>query len=152
MNSNKKNLSGFSLFEILVTLGILLMITAVVFPVTLQKSQKSKLESYASQLVTDLYYQQQRSARRGTAEGIDIDSNGYTMFDGISELDATETQTKTYPANIWIEAISLTTGDEILFPAGEFKPSVYGSVNITDGRSSMRVSINREGLIEYENL
>lgn len=150
--NSSNNLKGFSLFEILITIGILLIMSALVFPITVQKANRAKLQEYASQLTTDMYYQQQRSALKGIDGGIALKSNGYTIFDGESLLTATETQEENYPGNIYIHSISLSSGTEILFSDGEFKPSTYGSLIISNGTHSARVYINEEGLIEYEML
>ena len=154
MNNGNRNktFEGFTLLEILLTLGILLVIATLVFPITLQKAQESKLEVYANQLTNDLYYQQQRSSLKGLSSGIAIDNNGYTLFDGESLSNASETQVKTYPSNISINSVALTSGNEIIFPEGKFKPSTYGTLVITDGQSSISIYINREGLIGYEIL
>lgn len=152
MNKKDTKLKGFSLFELLLTMAILLVITVLVFPITLQKTQRSKLESYASQLATDLYYQQQRSFLKGIPSGIALNGKGYVIFDGVSLSTATETQPKSYPSNISLGSVNLTSGSEILFFEGEFKPSTYGTLIISNGRDSVRVYINREGLIGYEML
>ena len=146
------NPKGFSLFEILVVMGILLILAVLVFPITLQRAQKSRLDSYANQLKTDIYYQQQRSAYKEIPGGVYIRTNGYTIFDGESYSVASETHSKNLPANIYITSVNLTLGSEILFPSGSFKPSVYGSLVLTDGAYSVMVYINREGLIDYETL
>lgn len=152
-NGNRdRQFEGFTLLEILLTLGILLIIGTLVLPITLQRSQESKLKVYANQLVTDIYYQQQRSSLKGIPSGIAINNNGYTLFDGESFSTASETQIKTYPANISITNVNLTLGNEILFPEGKFKPSIYGTLVITDGQSSISIYINREGLMGYEIL
>lgn len=149
---NKNNLKGFSLFEIIITMGILMILSLIVFPVAIQKAQESKLESYASQMVTDIYYQQQRSALKNTPEGVSFSMNQYTLFDGESLLGATEVDTKKYPINIDITSINMTSNNSVFFPAGEFKPTSYGNVVLTDGLTSIRVYINSEGLIGYEKL
>ena len=151
-NIYKNKLEGFSLFELLVTMGIMMLLSLIVFPVATQKAQEAKLESYASQLVTDIYYQQQRSAHRSIPGGISLSTNGYTLFDGETLLDATETDMKDYPNNITLTSISMTDGNTIFFPVGEFKPLSYGTLVITDGLNSVRVSVNKEGLILYEKL
>ncbi len=152
MDNGNRKVEGFTLIEILLTLGILLVIGTLVFPITVQRTQRSKLESYANQLTIDLYYQQQRSSLKEIPSGININSNGYTLFDGESFSTASETQVKTYSANISINSVALTSGSEILFPAGKFKPSIFGTLIITDGQSSALIYINREGLIGYEIL
>ncbi|MDY0097334.1 MAG: prepilin-type N-terminal cleavage/methylation domain-containing protein [Candidatus Dojkabacteria bacterium] len=151
-SKNKNNLKGFSLFELIITMGILMILSLIVFPIAIQKAQESKLESYASQMVTDIYYQQQRSAIKNSPEGVSFSTNEYTLFDGETLLGATETDTKKYPINIDITSINMTNGSTVSFPAGEFKPASYGTVILTDGITSVRVYINREGLIGYEKL
>ncbi len=151
-NIYKNKLKGFSLFELLVTMGILMLLSLIVFPVATQKAQEDKLESYASRLVTDIYYQQQRSALKGLPEGIYLANSGYTIFEGETLLDATDTDVKEYPTNITITSISMSNGDVIFFPKGEFKPSSYGTLVLTDGINLVRISINREGLIRYERI
>ena len=148
----KKQLKGFSLFELLITMGILMLLSLIVFPVATQKAQESKLETYGSEIATDIYYQQQRSAFKEIDGGVAIYSNGYTLFDGPSLALATEKDVKTLPTNIQIHTISPTLGNEIFFTDGEFKATTYGSFLISDGFSTMRISINQEGLIEYEDI
>lgn len=145
-----KNLNGFTLLEIVVTLGIMMTFALIVFPVGISKSKKTKLESYASQLATDIHYQQQRSSLRGIATGVSLGVNTYTLFDGNSLATATDTDVKQYPTNIRITSIALSTSNEILFPAGKFKPTVYGSLVLTDGNNIMNIYINQEGLVGYE--
>ncbi len=146
----KKNLKGFTLLEVILTLGIMMLFAVIVFPVGINRSQKTKLESYASQLVTDIYYQQQRSFFKNISTGVSLGVNTYTLFDGDSLSTATDTDVKQYPANIRITSIALSTSNEILFPAGEFKPTVFGTLVLTDGTNTVDVYINKEGLIGYE--
>jgi type II secretory pathway pseudopilin PulG len=148
----QKKYKCFSLFELLVNMGILLILSMIVFPVAIQKAQERRLSNYSSQLVTDLYFQQQESLLKGVARGLTVESNRYTLFDGESLSEATETTVKRYPNNIRIEAISFSSGNEISFPAGSFRPTSHGTLLLTDGFFYVKVYINREGLIGYENL
>jgi Tfp pilus assembly protein FimT len=150
-NSKKQTkLHGFSLFEVLVTLGVLLMLSGLVFPFTIQKVQQSKLENHASQLVSDIFFQQQESYYKNSPRGIAFSSNGYTIYDGESLASSTESSYKAYPNNIQIHSVNFFTGTEFNFPEGEFKPSSSGDLIITDGFNSIKIYINREGLIYYE--
>lgn len=151
-NHYKKKLKGFSLFELLITIGILMTLSLLVFPITVSKTQESKLESYASQLATDIYYQQQRSHFKNIAGGISFGTNRYTLFDGNSLAEAIETDEKRYPSNIRIISVSIVNGTEIFFNQGNFKPLAYGTLIVTNGTNSIRVYINREGLVGYEKL
>jgi Tfp pilus assembly protein FimT len=143
-------LQGFSIFEILVTLGVILMLSALVFPFTLQKLQASRLNSYASQLVTDIYFQQQESYYKNSPRGISFSSNGYTIFDGESISTSTETSFTQFPTNISVTPINFSTGTEFYFPQQEFKPSSSGEIVLSDGFNTVNIYINREGLIYYE--
>lgn len=143
-------LQGFSIFEILVTLGIILMLSAIVFPFTLQKLQASKLRGHASQLLTDIYFQQQESFYKNSSRGISFSGNSYTIFDGDTLATATETSVKSYPDNITVTPIDFTEGTQFYFAEGEFKPSSSGRILLYDGFNSVTVYINREGLIYYE--
>lgn len=147
-----KKLEGFSLFELLVTMGILMILSTIVFPLATQKAQLAKLEGYASQLVTDIYFQQQESSLKNEPRGIAIHNNGYTIFDGETLSTSTDQHFKKYPSNISIWAISLSLGNEILFESGKFKPTSYGTLIVSDGFYSVQVYINNEGLIGYETL
>lgn len=149
---NKKKLNGFSLLELLVTMGILMLLSLMVFPLAINKTQESKLESYASQLITDLYYQQNRCKLNNVAGGVSLGVNTYTLYYGDTLATSTDTDTKKYPSNIRITSIALTSTNEITFPAGEFKPSSFGTLRLTDGTNSIQVYINKEGLIGYEKL
>lgn len=148
----EKKLSGFSLFELLITMGVLMLITLIVFPLAIQKTQASKLESYASQIVTDIYFQQQRSSFKKFDGGVYLETNSYVLFDGPSFEQATEIDTKRYPSNVSISSISPTLGQEILFLDGQFKSTTYGFFVISDGVHRIRVHINQEGLIDYEKI
>jgi len=147
---DNNKLKGFSLFELLVTIGILLIMSLIVFPITLQKVDATKLESHVSQLVTDIYFQQQESFFKNTPKGIVLENNRYALFDGENLSTATEIYYKNYPRNIYIQSISFPIGNEITFPAGELKPSDPGTLIMTDGFNQIRIYINKEGLIDYE--
>lgn len=147
----KDNLDGFSLFEVLITLSIMMLFAAVAFPIGIKQNQKSKLESYASQISNDIYYQQQRSLLRAIPSGVRLGTHSYTLFDGESFESSEYKDVKTYPQNISITNISLSSSSlEISFEEGSFKPKYYGSFRLTDGTNNISVFINQEGLIEYE--
>ncbi len=150
-NNRKQNLKGFSLLEIVVTLGVLMTFALIVFPVGINKNQKSKLEIYASQIVTDLNYQQQRSYLKNIPTGVSLGGNTYTLFDGTTLSTATDTDIKKYPNNIQITNISLLNlSDEISFNSASFRPNFYGFFRITDQINYINVYINEEGLIWFE--
>jgi hypothetical protein len=103
-------------------------------------------------LVTDKYSQQQRAALKGLEGGIYLSTNSYTLFDGPSLSEAIDTDFKRYPSNINLYSVDILNREDIFFNKGEFKPYSYGTLIISDGQNNIRVYINREGLIGYENI
>lgn len=150
-NENKlTTLNGFSLLEVVMTLALILLIGALLFPTTIKNIQKSQVDSYASQLATDIRYQQQRARNKNIPTGIYFQNAQYTLFDGESFAVGTEKDIKKLPSNARISRYLLTTDNSILFPAGEFIPSSYGSITLSSSVYSTKVNINMEGLIENE--
>jgi len=149
---SSKKLKAFSLFEILITIGVLLALSSIVFPLTVAKVQETKLKSHASELVVDIYLQQQEAYYKGSPRGVSFTSHSYTLFDGEELSTATEKSIKTLPNNLSITSISFSTNQEFYFPMNAFKPSESGYVVLSDGFNTIIVTINSEGLIEYENI
>ena len=147
---HQNTLKGFSLLEIVVTLALILLMGALLFPTTIKNIQKSQVDGYASQIATDIRYQQQRARNKNISTGIYFQSGQYTLFDGEDFNSGTEKDVKTLPRNIRIPTFSLTNGNSILFTAGEFRPYSYGYIIISASAYSTKVSINMEGLIENE--
>lgn len=146
----QETLQGFSLLEVVLTIALVLLMGALLFPTTIRNIQKSQVDSYASQIETDIRYQQQRARNKNIPTGIYFRAGEYTLFDGESFPLSTEKDVKILPDNIRIPTFSLTNGNSILFPAGEFKPTSYGNITLAASGYSTKVSINMEGLIENE--
>ncbi len=153
LNTRQKQiLDGFSLFEILVTIGILLMITVLVIPITAKQFEESKAKDYASQITADIYYQQQTAKNKNIATGIYFENSKYILFEGDSLATSTSKSEKTLSREIKLGSIALGDSNSILFPAGEFKPSSFGTFNVITGSITVQIYINQEGLIGYEPL
>ena len=90
-------------------------LSLIVFPIASQKSQESKLKNYASQIATDIYYQQQRAKLKNIYTGINLENNRYTIFDGETLNSAIEKDTKTLPVNIYLYGRRFTSSHKSLF-------------------------------------
>jgi len=146
----RKDLEGFSLLEVILTIALILLIGVILFPTTLKTIQKSQVLNHSDQLSTDIRYQQQRAKNKNIATGIFFEYGKYTLFDGESFTNGTDKDEKVLPNNIRIPTHSLTNGNSIIFPAGEFKPSSYGNITLSARAYSTKIYINVEGLIENE--
>ena len=150
--SSNKTYTGFSLIEVILTLGILMTISIFVFPLTTEKVRLSRLNDYASQLTTDIYFQQQESYFKKASKGVVFNTDGYTVFEGENYSEATDEFSKSFPRNISITTTISPTPNQILFNGESFKPISYGEVIISDGQNSIELYINKEGLVDYEIL
>lgn len=149
-SNTRKTYSGFSLLEIVLTIALLLLMGGILFPTTIGNIAKTQVNTYASQIATDIRYQQQRAKNRNISTGIYFQYGQYTLFDGDTFATGTDKDTKVLPNNIRIPVLSLTNGNSIIFPAGEFRPSSYGNITLSTTGYSTKVNINMEGLIENE--
>ncbi len=146
----EENLKGFSLLEIIVTVGILLLFSGIIFPFTITKIKRTQLQSYASEIVADIYFQQQEARNRNQPMGIFLESGQYTLFTGETYETATAKEKKELKRGTYLSSIILNDGTSIRFEGSSFKPLTYGSFLLSNGRSSVKIEINKEGLIEYE--
>ena len=149
-DTKQKKLEGFSLLEVVLTIALILLMGGLLFPTTIYNIQKSRVNSYAAQLKTDIRYQQQCARNKNIPTGIYFRAGEYILFDGEDFASSTEKDTKKLPGNIRMPLFSLTNGNSILFPAGEFRPSSYGHITLSASGYSTKVGINMEGLIENE--
>ena len=145
-----EKLKGFSLLEIIVTVGILLLFSGIIFPFTITKIKRTQLQSYASEIVADIYFQQQEARNRNQPTGIFLESGQYTLFTGETYETATEKDKKELKKGTYLSSIMLNDGTSIRFEGSSFKPLTYGSFLLSNGRSSVKIEINQEGLVEYE--
>ena len=149
-HNKEKKLKGFSLLEIIVTVGILLLFSGIIFPFTITKIKRTQLQSYASEIAADIYFQQQEARNRNQPTGVFLESGQYTLFTGETYATATEKDKKELKKRTYLSSIMLNDGTSIRFEGSSFKPLTYGSFLLSNGRSSVKIEINQEGLVEYE--
>jgi Tfp pilus assembly protein FimT len=81
-NIQIQKIEGFSLFEILLTIAILLLLSVFLFPFTIGKLQEVQLKNYSTTLTEDIYFQQQQARNKNIHTGIKLESGKYTLFTG----------------------------------------------------------------------
>ncbi len=145
-------INGFSLLEIILTAAILLILSVFLFPFTIGKLQEVQLKSYSAELVEDIYFQQQQARNKNIHTGIKLESGKYTLFTGETFESSTEKDEKVLDRAYTISNISLNEGTTILFAPGSIKPTTFGTFLLNRGRSSVRIYINKEGLIGNEKM
>jgi len=143
---------GFSLLEIILTVAILLILSAFLFPFTIGKFQEVQLKNYSTELVEDMYFQQQQARNKNIHTGVVLASGGYTLFTGETLETSTEQDVKILDRAYTISNISLSEGTTIFFSPGSVKPTTFGTFVLNRGKSSVRIYINKEGLIGNEKM
>lgn len=151
-NIQIQKIEGFSLFEILLTIAILLLLSVFLFPFTIGKLQEVQLKNYSTTLTEDIYFQQQQARNKNIHTGIKLESGKYTLFTGETFESATEKDVKNLDKGYTISNISLNEGTTILFSPGSIKPTKFGTFVLNRGQSHMRIYINKEGLIGNEKM
>ena len=152
MIKQTKNIKGFSLLEIILTLAILLILSAFLFPFTIGKLQEAQLKNYSKQLLEDIYFQQQHARNQNIHTGIKLESGKYTLFTGETFESSTEKDVKELDRGYTISNISLNEGTTVLFSSGSVKPTTFGTFILSRGQSRVRIYINKEGLIGNEKM
>lgn len=148
-----KNRSGFTLVEIIIVMGIiviLLMIGSVNF---LPLKQKVSLTTTVQSMITDLKQQQLKSMAGNSVQGVYFDTNGYTIFQG-STYTAGNSTNFFVPYGDQIVLFSTNfSGSQIIFSAqsGEiagFSPSANQIVlKNTFSNEQKIISFNKYGTI-----
>lgn len=146
-------LSAFTLVEMLVFLGILLIISGFAVVLSLPQLAAIKGEGSVKELSSAIFTQQQSafSGLSGKAYGIRFNTNSYDLFVGESWAARESSENFTITTGGEITAISLNNGSsEIVFATESFFPNTDGEIIVTEGSQQFAVLVNNQGLIDYE--
>lgn len=144
------NLSaGFTLFELLVVLGILTILLALGLPVTYDFYYRSIFESEYNLLFAAL--QQARGLsmvnHNESAHGVYTLSSDFVVFQGSSYAGRTVSQDRLFPRSA---SVAISGPAELVFSAldGATASSTY---TLTQGTASRPIFVNSEGLVYEPN-
>ncbi len=140
-----KFLKAYTTLEVLVVIGLMVLITGMVIPVSLRQTKLNELTVSGKDLHSSIFLQQQNaySGKNNSNHGIYIESNGYWLFEG--ESFATSTSKDYMPFG---KGIFTTTGNvEILFEQNSQEPDTEKIIVLTYSGYSYRIRINSEGSI-----
>lgn len=148
-------MKAFTLLEVLVVLGITMTLSIMVMPVAISQIQSKTVLNMAEDLSSSLFLYQQNaySRKNNKSYGISFSTTRYTIFIGNTLASAENFESVDFPSSVTISQISLAnSSNEIVYPAGSFKPSTTGTIRLTDGITIYQININSEGLITYTQL
>ncbi|MEK7555522.1 MAG: prepilin-type N-terminal cleavage/methylation domain-containing protein [Patescibacteria group bacterium] len=139
-------MKGFTLFEIIITIGILGTISAVSFPVINNLYSDFQLTSERDNLIGVLRKAQSLAfTNQGQSSyGVELLENQYVVFKGNSytERDSVFDEKFAKPSGITISGLS-----EIIFTPLSGTPNATGTFNLSNGRQNLSIQINEEGVI-----
>ena len=146
-HSGVKIKTGFTLVEVILTAAILVILLAIVPPISLDFYNQYQFDSELDMLVSLL-----ESARNfaminynESAHGVYIGANNFIVFQGASFTSRNPALDKSFPRN---SVISVTGVSEAVFSAltGQTAPAIF---TVANNQRSIDVNVNSEGTIIY---
>ena len=148
------NRTGFTILEILLVVGMIVLLVAVSVPALGGWAARSQLSNFPLQAIDSLRRAEARatSGSGNSDHGVHFESGQFVLFEGstYSAVDP-DNQVVSLPANMTISAISLTGGGaDVIFekPTGETATDGTITFEYTPDGTSITVSVNELGLAQ----
>jgi type II secretory pathway pseudopilin PulG len=158
MKDVNRKYTGFTIIELVITMGIFMIITSLVTINLLRAQHNASSSTTVTTLISDIKQQQVKAMTgdtegRGTRDsyGIHFDTNRYVLFHG------TYSETEISNFNVNLEgSLSFTglTGDSnVIFSQGSGEKAGLNSIVLTDSitNSQKTITINTYGVITEVN-
>lgn len=155
-----KKYRGFSYIEIVIVVAILGLTTTLMIPFTFSEISKSRLSYHSKDLASVIFTAQQNAYSQigGSGHGIRFNDDDFDVFDGSSFATAASSYNVQLNYDITftdidlVDVVSSSNTNEVVFDRGDFKPDATGTVTLSDGAQTYRITINKEGLVYYERI
>ncbi len=119
---NSKNLFGFTLIELMVVTGLILLFSVATLPMTFSYFQQKLAQEDARTLVSVIRQTQARAmkGREGSSWGVYLSPGEYTVFRGESWGERNPVYDQTFKSDFGVEyqGIDIRDGLEIVFKEG----------------------------------
>lgn len=140
---------GFTLVEMMLSVGILSLLAGLSLPVYQSFQNRNELDLNTQNLVSALRRAQTyaRGMHGDSQWGVSVQSNTITLFKGTSYA----TRDTAYDETSAISASTATSGlTEIMFAKLSGAPATTGNVTLTSTNNDVRtVTINAKGMVSY---
>lgn len=157
INSNNRThsyFSGFTLIEVLITIGLIAILSAISIPLFTGTFSNNKALASVQELDANAFGAQQDAyaAKDSYGYGLYLPDGGssYTVFVGDSMATAVFTYEILLQDGVTLENVTIAGGgDEVLFGSGDFKPNNSAQLDVDSSTASYAFEISSEGLIQY---
>ena len=150
-----KKYKAYTIIEILLVLGVLLLLGFLALPLAIREIQTGKTDSFVRELNSSfkMISQDAFSGKDGKDYGIALFPDRYIIFIGSSLNNSEDELIYAVCDDVTIQNINLLDlGNEIVFKSMSQKSDNYGSFEIADKYSVFKFEINKEGLITFNKL
>lgn len=149
-----KRYKGFTLVEILVTVALVTIITATLFPLGVSQLRSANVKGSTDKLISNITLMQEYSyANRSDEEyGLKFETDGYYLYQGTSYSTATDTEYEEYRFGTKLQGVSLNSGDELSFSKSSIIPEQTGTITLTREGETYQITILNNGNIRSARL
>ena len=141
-----KLLKAYTTLEVIVVVGIILLISGLVVPMSIRQTKLNELSVAGKDFHSHVFVQQQNafSGKNDANHGVYVENDGYWLFEG--ESFATSTVKDRFFFGKGINAIYGNT--EVVFAKGSQKPSQDITIVLSFDERNYVILINEEGVID----
>lgn len=152
--------SGFTAYELAVTIAIIAVIAALTLPPYLKWWRSTRLQSGVSSLTTDLEMAKTRAIRENASVVIDFNTGSYVIFvDSNNDWDPNNGEdvllNRKLPAGVTIDTATLhfpDVDDKLRFTGKgiPFKIASQEDIQVKQANNDRKITINRLGNIKVQ--
>ena len=140
-----KFLKAYTTLEVLVVIGLIVLITGMVIPISLRQTKFNELSVAGKDLHSAIFTQQQKAfaGKNDSKQGVYIESEGYWLFEGEDFTNATAKDYFPFSKGI----IATPEYTEIIFEESSQKLNEEKNMFLIYDGYNYVIQINKEGVI-----
>lgn len=148
MASLKHKYYGFTLIELILSVGVLSIILMIAVPLTQRYVIRNDMEVLSNIIVQDLYRAQNlaRSGENDANWGVYVQNGSVTVFQGDSYAARNQVKDETYS---FASSIVVSGQNEYVFNKFSGRPVAPGSTTLAINNDTKVISVSTNGVIEY---
>lgn len=140
--------NGFTLLEIVITMGILALLATLTLPLTTDAYRSFVLDSELKNFISILRRSQSfaMSNKLESDYGVKLQPDNFVVFKGSSFVARDPDFDENYPRE---GAVTITGFDEIVFQRLSGSPTATATAELSAGSGTRIININRYGSIDW---